>query len=603
MFNNLLKKVKHSSPVQDQTNLAQQENIDYSDYSFLEQLPMAVAVFDLSWEYIFVNDTYLLDKSHKEEIIGKNDDYYFNLIGVSSDGAQRRREYFDQAVKQKKRIEFTEKLFSFHNHKTRYYKRYFQPIFHKNTKEVKEVHLYGSDLTSVMLAQHELEFIVYHDKLTGLKNRDAFNEQIEQLIFENENNKQNLFAILYCDIDNFKLINDYYGLDVGDRLLKEAARRLNDFLKRGGFLYRLDSDVFAVIVNNIKSELEAGRMAENIISQLSNPYELRNHKISNISASIGIVIFPKDGKQKDILIKHGDTALFKAKKSGKNNFQFYSDSITESSVKKLRIESYLRNLVNIDDFENQFDIYYQPIIEKKPGGNYRTIGGEALLRWNSPHMGWIRPDTFIPIAEETDLISNIGDWVLYKAVHDFYELQKRNTMPLYISVNFSAKQMRSISAVKKVEKIVNSIGIDPRNLQLELTETNYLEENSDIYKNISALKDLGVKLAIDDFGVGFASLSYLHKIPATTLKIDKSFIRYLSTRKEHKELVKSIIVLGDNLHKDIIAEGVEQVEDLYLLDTQKCYKYQGYLFSRPLSITEFEKYLSKDNLLTTIIRK
>ncbi|MFC2088922.1 EAL domain-containing protein [Calditrichota bacterium] len=603
MISNLLKKIKHDFQTEDQPTLIQQENIDYSDYSFLEQLPMAVAIFDLSGKYKFVNKKYLLDESHKDDIIGKNDDYYFNLIGVSSDGVQRRREYFDRAIKQKEMIGFTEKLFSFHNHKTRYYKRYFQPIFFKNSNEIKEIHLYGSDLTSVMLAQHELEFIVYHDKLTGLNNRDAFNEQIEQLIYEYKDNNQYLFAILFCDIDNFKLANDYYGHDIGDRLLKEAARRLKDVINRSGQLYRLDSDEFTVILKNIKNELEAGRIAEKIINQLSIPYDLRNHKVSNISASIGIVIYPKDGKKKDILIKHGDTALFKAKKSGKNNFQFYSDSITESSVKKLRIESYLRNLVNIDDFENQFDIYYQPIIEKKYSSNYQVIGAEALLRWNNPHMGWIKPDTFIPIAEESDLISNIGDWVLYKAVKDFHELQQRVAMPLYISVNFSAKQMRSISAVKKVETIIKSIGIDPKNLQLELTETNYLEENSDIYKNISALKSLGIKLAIDDFGVGFASLSYLHKIPATTLKIDKSFIRYLSTRKEHKELVKSIIVLGDNLRKDIIAEGVERVEDLYLLDTQKCYKYQGYLFSRPLSIVEFEKYLSKDNLLTTIIRK
>jgi len=268
----------------------------------------------------------------------------------------------------------------------------------------------------------------------------------------------------------------------------------------------------------------------------------------------------------------------------------------------LRIENYLRDLVYANDFENQFGIMYQPIVEKNYQGGYNVIGAEALLRWNNPKMGWISPETFIPIAEETELIANIGDWVLYNAAMDYQKLKNNIENPFYMSVNFSAKQMRTKSAVKKIETILDTTGISPFNLQLELTETNYLDENVDVNENIKTLTNMGIKLAIDDFGVGFASLSYLHKVPAKTIKIDKSFIRYLSTSKEHKELVKSIIVLGENLHKEVIAEGVEQVEDLYLLDKQKCHKYQGFLFSKPLYFSDFERYMNKENLLTTIIK-
>ena len=602
MISKIKSKLKNKKQPSQEENLSTSQSTSEIVYKFLEQFPMAAAVFDLNGNYKYVNDEYIMENRFKNEIIGKDDSFYFELLGVNLKSADKRKKIFKQVIKEKKTIRFTEKLHFTEKNKTRYYKRYLQPIFSNNNGTLKEIHLYGSDLTAVMLAQNELKYLAYHDKLTNLKNRDAFNEQLDQIISEYNEEEENLTAILFCDLDNFKLVNDSHGHDIGDTLLKEVASRLNNIIKKSDYLYRLGGDEFTLIVKNIKNELEAGRIAENLINLLSSPYFIQDHKITYISISVGIVVFPKDGHEREILVKHADTAMYNAKKRGKNTFQFYSKSITASSVKRLRIENYLRDLVYTNDFEDQFGILYQPIIEKNYQGTYSVIGAEALLRWNNPHMGWIPPDTFIPIAEETELILNIGDWVLYKAAMEYQKLKSNIDTPFYVSVNFSAKQMREKSAIKKIETVLQTTGISPYNLQLELTETNYLDEHEDVSENIKTLTDMGIRLAIDDFGVGFASLSYLHKVPATTIKIDKSFIKYLSTSKEHKELVKSIIVLGENLNKEVIAEGVEQVEDLYLLDKQKCHKYQGYLFSKPLSLIDFEKYMSKENLLTTIIK-
>jgi EAL domain-containing protein (putative c-di-GMP-specific phosphodiesterase class I) len=272
------------------------------------------------------------------------------------------------------------------------------------------------------------------------------------------------------------------------------------------------------------------------------------------------------------------------------------------SEKRLKIEKNLTELVNKKEFDNELNILYQPIVQKIKAGEYKIIGSEALLRWNNPELGHIGPARFIPIAEETNLINEIGDWVLDRACRDFGELVvQENTSELYLSVNFSAKQLRDPDSIRKLDRILYTTGFNPKQLQLELTETSYLDDMADVSHNLRELESMGVRLALDDFGVGFASLSYLHKIPASMIKIDRSFIQHISTSPRHKELVKSIIMLGENLEKDVVAEGVEQVEDLYLLDSHKCYKYQGYLFSEPIDLDQTKILLQKETLLTTFI--
>jgi EAL domain-containing protein (putative c-di-GMP-specific phosphodiesterase class I) len=318
---------------------------------------------------------------------------------------------------------------------------------------------------------------------------------------------------------------------------------------------------------------------------------------------VGIVLFPKDGNDVETLIRHADTAMYSAKRRGKNNFQFFSESMTEYSIKRLKIEKNLTNLVTKNQYDDQFNILYQPIVEKNDNGDYKIIGSEALLRWKNPELGSVKPDSFIPVAEETNLISEIGEWIFIKTFTEYSTLLKKISDPLYLSVNFSAKQLRSSRVIKKLERILKSADFNPENLQLELTETSYLDDHNEVVENINELERLGIKIALDDFGIGFASLSYLHKVPASTIKIDKSFIKYLSTSPRHSELVRSIILLGKNLNKDVVAEGVEQVEDLYLLDSHKCSKFQGFLFSEPVDLEKFAELLKRETLLTTLISK
>jgi len=321
-----------------------------------------------------------------------------------------------------------------------------------------------------------------------------------------------------------------------------------------------------------------------------------------MTSSIGIVLYPRDGVDSETLTRNSHTAMASAKRGGKNKYQFFTRSMTELSVKRLKIEKNLTELVNKNEFDQQLQILYQPIVEKNDQNEYKIIGAEALLRWRNHELGLVKPSKFIPIAEETNLISEIGEWLFQKSCTEYQKLQDKYGRPLYLSLNFSPRQIRTPDIVEKIEKILYLTKFTPQMLQLELTETSYLDDHADVDFIIRQLKRMGIRLALDDFGVGFASLSYLHKVPASTIKIDRSFIKYMSTSQHHRELVKSIIVLGENLEKDVVAEGVEQVEDLYLLNSHRCYKYQGYLFSEPIELSALEKLLAKENLLTTLIQ-
>jgi EAL domain-containing protein (putative c-di-GMP-specific phosphodiesterase class I) len=289
-------------------------------------------------------------------------------------------------------------------------------------------------------------------------------------------------------------------------------------------------------------------------------------------------------------------AMYDAKKKGKNQYQFFTDDMTDDSIKRMKIENNLQTLVKDDIYDRECSILYQPIIEKKDDGNFKIIGSEALLRWSNPELGTIGPATFIPIAEETNLINPMGDWIIQKTCKDIKPVIKKFDKDFYVSINLSAKQLESSNIVEKLQQIIRIVGIDPKNIQLELTETSYLNDQFEVVQNIEQLSKLGVKLAIDDFGIGFASLVYLQRIPASTIKIDRSFIKHVCKSEKHKQIVKSIIDLGSNMKKEVIAEGVEKREHLDFLNSQNCFKYQGFLFSKPITLSELKAFLQNDVL-------
>jgi len=562
-------------------------------FQLFHTVPMEIAIYDINGCYKYVNNYYAVDEEVRNAIIGKDDTYYFRLMGISLESIEKRKEYFNIVLNEKKTIRFTEKLYIPDKNRILYYKRIFQPIFERNTSsQISGICLFGSDLTAVIHGQQELKYLAYHDKLTGLRNRDAFYEQLDQILIDLPRDTENrITSILFCDMDSFKLVNDSLGHDVGDLVLKEVASRLQSNLRKSDFVFRLGGDEFTIILRHLRNEYEAKMVAEKIIKRLSEPYVIRNHRITYLSTSIGIVFLPREGTDRETLVKKADMAMYEAKKRGKNQYQFFKDDLTADSIKRMKIENNLQTLVKNDIYDKECNILYQPIIEKKENGDFKIIGSEALLRWSNSELGPLAPDTFIPIAEETNLISPMGDWILHKTCRDIKPLIQKYDSDFYVSINLSARQLELSSIVEKVGKIISLVGIDPANIQLELTETSYLNDQIEVIRNIEALSNLGVKLAIDDFGIGFASLVYLHKVPASTIKIDRSFIKHICSSEKHRQLVKSIINLGNNLNKDVIAEGVEKPEHLNFLHSLKCFKYQGFLFSKPLPLNKLQAYM------------
>ncbi|OGB63763.1 MAG: hypothetical protein A2Y94_11555 [Caldithrix sp. RBG_13_44_9] len=570
-------------------------------YEVYSNLPMEVAIYDLQGNYNFVNNRYIVDEKISRSLIGKSDEEFARLLGISTDSLQKRKQNFQRTLQENKVIQFTEKLYFPGKNQTLYYKRIFQPLYSsRNNQEIVAVCLYGNSLTSIIQAQKELKYLVYHDKLTGFANRDAFFERLDQMIVESDRD-QGMNAILLCDIDNFKIVNEAVGQKVADFCLKEVANRILSSIRKSDLIFRIGGDDFAVILRNLNHEYDASRVAEKIIKDVSSPYSIMENTINYLTMSIGIVLFPRDGQDRDVLIQRVSFALKNAKKTNRNDFQFFSEDLTEKSVKRLEMEKNLRSVVQDNGYDKQFEILYQPIVEKKSDRQYTIIGCEALLRWHNSDLGTVSPDIFIPIAEESDLICQLGDWVLYKAIKDFKAMTERVKKPLHLSLNLSAKQMKSPDIVHKIEKIIKNTQVQPSDLHLELTETSLLDEGLQVIRNLEDIEKLGLKIAIDDFGVGFASLKYLQKFPVSIIKIDRSFIKHINLSNEHKKLVESIILLGKNLNKDIIAEGVESLEHLYVLYTQKCYKYQGYLFSKPVTLQELENLVSGEYHFQTLM--
>ena len=571
-------------------------------YEFFLDIPTEFAVYDLEGRYLFANAKYIPDKDIREQVIGQSDKEYFQLAGISEECIEKRQEMFERVLNERKIVRFTEKLIFRELNKTLYYKRSFHPVFRsKDNNRISEIHLFGDNMTAVIHSQQELKYLAYHDKVTGLRNREAFYQELDQVIFESERKTEDKSsAILFCDLDNFKLVNDSLGHDVGDQVLREVANRMRSSLRKSDLVFRLGGDEFTVLVKDLNRDYEAGYIGEKLIKNLANPYQIGTHKITYLTVSVGIVLFPKDGIERELLVKRADTAMYNAKHNGKNNFRYFSEAMTKQSLERLGLENNLRSVIQEERFEDEFHILYQPIIEKRRNGKFRIIGAEALLRWESPELGPVSPHLFIPIAEKTDMIFHIGDWVLKKACKDLLDLNGAIKRPIYISVNFSARQLKKQDIVVKLEQVVRETGINPNHMQLELTETAYLDKHVEVIERISQLEKMGFSIAIDDFGVGYASLVYLQKIPASTIKIDRSFITDMHTSEEHESFVKAILTLGRNLNKEIIAEGVERMQHLDILSMQKCYKYQGFLFSKPLELQDLKDFIHYESKITGI---
>lgn len=438
----------------------------------------------------------------------------------------------------------------------------------------------GRDITQRKKAEKTIQFMAYYDALTGLSNRYRFRQHLNEVLAQKRNQ---MLAVLFLDLDRFKIINDTKGHTIGDILLQKVAQRLEGAVQNDGMVSRQGGDEFIILLEDIDKE-KVAQVAQRLLDEFSNPIAI-NQQEYFVTPSIGISIYPTDGNDEETLIKHADTAMYLAKERGKNNFQFYTSHLIGLSSRKMELENGLRKALE----QNELMIYYQPQVELTTG---KIVGTEALLRWQHPKYGFISPSEFIPLAEETGLIVPLGKWVLRNACEQNKAWQDAGFQAIPIAINISVRQIQDEHFVDSVKEVLDQVGLDPRYLELEITESimQNIEKSTII---LNQLKDLGVNLSIDDFGTGYSSLSYLTHLPIDKIKIDKSFVDDIIYHSNQGAMVKTIIDMGNNLKFTVIAEGIEQEEQMNFLIQNACKIGQGYLFSPPLSVENMEEFLIK----------
>ncbi|MDD2449384.1 MAG: EAL domain-containing protein [Sulfurimonas sp.] len=429
----------------------------------------------------------------------------------------------------------------------------------------------------------ELTYLAHHDALTGLINRFLFLEIVKNTI-ESTKGKNSKFSILFLDIDRFKDINDTYGHSIGDVLLKSVAKRLKECVRTEDAVCRLAGDEFAILLKDADEDSVIA-IVKKIISLTQQSIESENN-LFNITLSIGISCYPRDGLDVDILMSNADTAMYKAKELGRDTYQFYNKKMSESAQNRVILEKNLKIALQ----ENQLEAFYQPQIDTTTG---EIIGAEALIRWNSPELGFVSPAEFIPIAEQTKLIIKIDLWMMRETMNQLVDFQKSGIDIKKLSLNISAKQLESKEMIADLKTILKETGFDASRLELEITEREMMTNPEATILILNEIKKLGISISIDDFGTGHSSLAYIKRLPIDKLKIDKSFIDELPYDKEGVAIVRSVISIAKNLQLDLIAEGVETHEQRDFLFREGCPKVQGYLYSKPLSASAYKEYLVK----------
>lgn len=442
------------------------------------------------------------------------------------------------------------------------------------------------DITERKRIEQELNHMATHDALTGLPNRLMFSQLLDHAIQSAHRNKKQL-AVLFIDLDRFKIVNDSLGHDAGDQLLKEMALRFRQTLRNVDVVGRLGGDEFVILVEDFNDMRQVEVLAHKILSTVIKPMVLTGEEC-RVTASIGISVYPKDAQDEQTLMKNADIAMYFAKEEGKNNYQFYSEKIHSMSGARLTLETNLRHAIE----RNELSLNYQAKLDLKT----RAITGvEALLRWNSRYLGSITPTQFIPIAEETGLIVPIGRWVMRTACAQNVSWQQQGLPPVCMAVNLSLRQLMNENLIQDIESTLKETGMLPNLLELEVTESMVMHNPSHFIPILSRIKDIGVRLAIDDFGTGYSSLAQIKNFPIDTIKVDRSFIRNLPQDLENKAITEAIIVMGKNLSLTVVAEGVETPEQERFLKEQVCDEMQGFYFSKPVEPESFAELLRTHN--------
>ncbi|MBI3374620.1 MAG: EAL domain-containing protein [Betaproteobacteria bacterium] len=445
----------------------------------------------------------------------------------------------------------------------------------------------GRDITERRRAEARIEYLATHDGLTGLPNRMMFSQTLN-LAIESARRYARKFALLFIDLDRFKIINDTLGHAAGDALLKQMSARLRQSLRASDVVARLGGDEFVVLVQEVNETGEIALVARKILSGIIEPVLLAGQEC-RVTGSVGIAMYPADAEDEQSLMTNADIAMYLAKEEGKNNFQFYSSDIKTRSLDHIALETNLRRALE----RGELYLHYQA---KLDFGSGAISGVEALLRWQNPELGQVPPAQFIPIAEETGLIVPIGKWVLHSACTQNMAWQREGLRPVCMAVNLSPRQFADPDLLANIAAVLSQTGMAPQWLELEITEGMVMYNTDRAIQLLRAIKQMGVRLAIDDFGTGYSSLAQLKRFPIDTLKVDRSFIRELPGDSEDKAITEAIIAMGRSLSLTIVAEGVETREQETFLRQHACDQMQGYYFSRPIAPEQFADLLGAHSL-------
>lgn len=545
--------------------------------------PDIIYILDPEGKFTFINERIesLLGYSYKE-LIGK---HYSKLVH-QNDSEVARYVFNERRVGDRASRNVEIRLMCKDDNTPRFFETRTLPIelssmgIYKNGDKPKKKTYLGTygvarDITERKMAEETINFQAYHDLLTNLPNRALLRDRLSLAITQAKREEE-MLAILFLDLDRFKNINDSLGHVIGDELLQQVSTRLKSCVREGDTLARFGGDEFTLLLPKIaKGQEDVTKVAEKINHVLKDSFVIDDNELY-VSASIGISIYPRDGSNMDSLIKHADIAMYHVKDKGKNGYQFYSDDMTTPYFKNLSLDTGIHNALD----NNEFHLLYQPQINIKSG---EIVGVEALLRWEHPEHGPITPAEFIPFAEETGMIIEIGNWVLRNACRELKRWRDAGLPEIRMSINMSARQLAEKSIVKDISLILKDYNIPGHCLEIEITENTIMSEMDTVIYKLKELSNRGINVAIDDFGTGYSSLSYLHKLPIQTLKIDRAFIKELNMKNTGNSIINTIVAMAKGLNLNVIAEGVETQQQLDYLQEIDCHEAQGFLFGKPLA--------------------
>jgi diguanylate cyclase (GGDEF)-like protein/PAS domain S-box-containing protein len=518
----------------------------------------------------------------QQEAVGHPLEEVFRIIDGTT--RQEARNPMTFAVQQNKTVRLTPNCILIRRDGAEFFIEDSSAPIHDRHQRVTGAVMVFHDVSAARATTQSLSHLAQHDSLTDLPNRILLNDRLTEAMSLAHRYRRQL-AVLFLDVDRFKHINDSLGHVIGDRLLQSIAQRLLGCVRASDTVSRQGGDEFVILLPELAHAEDATVCADKIIEVLRTPHRIDEHDV-HVTASIGIVTYPDDGTDCETLMKHADFAMYHAKDSGRDNRQYFKRDLNLRAVKRQSLENGLRRALEREEFA----VHYQPKVNLETCG---IIGVEALIRWLHPDLGAVSPAEFIPIAEECGLMIPIGRWVLGEACHQAQAWQDIGLAPIRLAVNISAAELRSRDFTKRMSMVLAETGLDPRLLELELTETFLVQDSQATLAVLRDLKQLGLNLALDDFGTGYSSLNHLRRFPIDTLKIDRTFVRTITTNTDDASIVCAVISMGNNLHMRVVAEGIETREQLAFLQNHDCPFGQGYYFSQPLTGQAFTHLLRR----------